>query len=191
LGGLKRRQVLRRVRDWPAESPGAANAWLLLITTKPPSWRDPLILWPEAPPTLGVAHHGFWYPDPLGFWDEIRRWATILVGLVEAGVTSPDALAVTALFHIGEQPDRLQWALSRLQPKVLLFLDEASLATGGLDYEAVAFSIPDPHRAGVEYEGHWGRTAQGLIVGKAPQHPAAHQFYRKPDMDTYLLAAPI
>ncbi|HWI02287.1 MAG TPA: hypothetical protein VNT52_00405, partial [Acidimicrobiales bacterium] len=29
--------------DWPANSPGSLNAWLLLVTTKPPVWRDPVL----------------------------------------------------------------------------------------------------------------------------------------------------
>ena len=62
------------MQGWPPLSPGACNAWLLLVTTKPPQWGDDLVPFPEAPLTLGEPHEGFLYPDPIGFWDEVRRW---------------------------------------------------------------------------------------------------------------------
>ena len=157
LGRLARRAALRRTQGWPADSPGAANAWLLLLTTKPPKWRDPLVLWRDEPPTLGVPHNGFFYPDPLGFWVEVRRWATVLMSGAEPGIKAPEALSVTALLHVGEQPDRVGWALALLRPEVTLFLDEAAWAASALTVDMVPFAIPDPHRAGVAYEGWWGR----------------------------------
>ena len=65
-------------RDWPPYSPGSVNAWLLLVTTKPPSWQDDLVRWEEQPLTLGKAHEGFFYPDPLAFWAEVRKWTVEL-----------------------------------------------------------------------------------------------------------------
>src|SRR5205814_8705280 len=59
-------------------SPGALNAWLLLVTTKPPSWKDRLLVFPESPLSLGAPHEGFFYPDPLGFWAEVRHWVVEL-----------------------------------------------------------------------------------------------------------------
>jgi hypothetical protein len=40
------------------------------------------------------------------------------------------------------------------------------------------------------YEGFWGATADGTVVGKAPQHPAMHNLYRAEDMDRFLASAP-
>jgi hypothetical protein len=183
--------VLKRVEPWPNESPGAANAWLVFVTTKPPKWRDPIMIWPAGPPALGVPHEGFYYPDPIGFWAEVRRWATTLLGLVEPGVSITDALAVSALFHIGEEPSRIAWARLLLQPKVTLFLDEAAWTAASIRAPSVPFSIPDPHRRGVVYEGWWARTDDGTVLGKSPQHPAAHQLYEKREMDRFLGAAPV
>ena len=146
-------------------------------------------MWREEPPTLGVPHNGFFYPDPLGFWTEVRRWATLLVGTAEGGVKTPEALSVTALLHVGERPDRVGWAMQLLRPQITLFLDEASWSASGLTVEPFPFAIPDPHRAGVTYEGWWGRRPDGAIVGKAPQHPAAHSLYRAADIHLYLQAA--
>ncbi len=79
--GRARRALEHPVRDWPPNSPAAINAWLLLATTKPPTWRDNLVPWEDHPPCLGRANEGFYYPDPLGFWAEIRRWALELFQL--------------------------------------------------------------------------------------------------------------
>jgi hypothetical protein len=124
-----------RARDWPPNSPAAINAWLLLVTTKPPTWRDNLVLWEDHPPTLGRANEGFYYPDPLGFWAEIRE-------------------------------------------------------RSGLEVRQVAHHITDPHRRGQVYEGFWGRTPDGRVVGKAPQHPTTHNLYRDADMLGFLRSAP-
>src|SRR5207245_650073 len=43
-GRRARRALLERAGDqWPPYSPGAVNAWLLLVTTKPPAWKDDLV----------------------------------------------------------------------------------------------------------------------------------------------------
>jgi hypothetical protein len=190
LGRRGERAALRRVADWPADSPGAVNAWVLLVTTKPPNWRAPLLLWKEEPPTFGTPHAGFFYPDPLGFWTEVRRWITVLVRSAEPSVGTPDALSVAALVHVGDQPERATWARRALQPSVVLFLDEASWSSAEVAADVTPLVIPDPHRAGVVYEGCWGRTADGVVVGKAPQHPAAHLLYRSADMEQFLRAIP-
>ena len=65
------------------------------------SWRDPLVLWRERPPTLGEPHEGFFYPDPLGFWAEVRRWAGVLFGLVEPDWGLAESLSLTTLLHTG------------------------------------------------------------------------------------------
>ena len=161
------------------------------MTTKPPSWRDPYVLWPSDDPALGDPHPGFFYPDPLGFWSEVRRWSTVLLRLVEPAWAPPEALAVSALLHVGDEPERLAWAQATMAPQVVLFLDEpAATASGltGLDPHRV--TVPDPHRAGQSYEGWWARSG-GQVVGKAPQHPAAHKLYRAADLDGFLQAAPI
>lgn len=173
-----RRRLATAAADWPADSPGAANAWLLLVTTKPPAWRDPYVMWRDAPPTLGEPHEGFFYPDPLGFWAEVRHWATMLTGL-----PTPDALSLTTLIHGAPAH-----ALDLMQPRVVLFLDEPAWQSSGLTTDAVEpCDLPDPYRAGQLYEGWWARTRDGRVVGKSPQHPAAHKLYRRSDMDGFLM----
>jgi hypothetical protein len=138
---------------------------------------------------LGTPHPGFFYPDPLGFWTEVRRWITLLVRSAEPTADTPDAVSVAALVHVGDQPRRAAWARQVLQPAVVLFLDEASWSAAEVEADVVPFVIPDPHRKGVVYEGCWGRTATG-VVGKSPQHPAAHLFYRAEDMEQFLRSVP-
>ena len=182
--------MLRSVEGWPAFSPGAANAWLLLVTTKPPTWRDPLLNFPTAGPVIGEPHEGFFYPDPLGFWAEVRRWTAQLVRERWPQASTPDALSLSAMLHVGEDPTRSAWAQERCHPVVMLFLDEASMATAGFIAPSEQVSIPDPHRPGTSYDGWWA-TIDGVVVGKAPQHPAAHNFYRAADMAAFLKAVPM
>lgn len=153
-------------------------------------WRDPLVTWPHEGPALADPHPGFFYPDPLGFWTEVRRWVTELFRATGPGWETSEALALTALIDVGEDPDRLPWARERLQPRCILFLDEpswraASPETGAL----VSCTVPDPHRPGQGYEGWWGREGSD-IVGKAPQHPATHRLYSAADMDSFLRSMP-
>jgi hypothetical protein len=173
----QRKTLLKRAAGWPPLSPGALNAWLLLVTTKAPVWRDPLVTWSEQPPTLGDAHPGFFYPDPLGFWAEVRRWATVVVNLGMA-----ESLSVTSLLHGAS----LDWALGVMHPRVVLFLDEPAWQATGWDVDAQTHHIADPYRSGKVYEGWWGQREDGLVVGKAPQHPAAHKLYRNADMVEFL-----
>jgi len=184
------RNLMRRVEGWPADSPGVANAWLVLVTTKAPQWRDPFLLWTDEPPAFGTPPAGFFYPDPQGFWQEVRRWVTALVRSAEPGAGTPDALSVSALFHLGDDPGRTAWAIRALDPAVVVFLDEAAWGAAEMDINATPYAIPDPYRAGVTYDGFWGHTPAGLVVGKSPQHPAAHQLYRAQDMDGFLRAIP-
>lgn len=166
-------------------------AWLLLVTTKPPVWRDPLILWDEHPLTLGQPHPNFFYPDPLGFWAEIRKWSVELVHVQAPALAPSDALALTTLLHVGGDEARFGRAMDLCSPRVVLFLDEPSWALSGLDVAKVRHYIDDPHRAKQAYEGFWGQTADGMAVGKAPQHPTTHNLYRWDDMADYLRAAPV
>lgn len=191
IGRFARKSVLRSLRDWPLFSPGAANAWLLLVTTKPPSWRDPLVLWPDGPPTLGTPHEGFFYPDPLGFWREVRRWSTEILSATGRPWAGSDALSVTAMLHANQDAARVSWARERCKPVVTVFLDEAARQTAGDIPSAQLVTIPDPHRPETVYEGWWTKTEAGVIVGKSPQHPASHLLYRQSDMDTYLHAVPL
>ena len=191
MGRFARASLRRRARDWPAHSPGALNAWLLLVTTKPPDWRDNLVVWPDRPPTLGEPHEGFFYPDPLGFWAEVRRWATVLVRLARPDWATPDALAVTTLLHVGDDPTRLEWGRELMRPHVVVFLDEPSWLAAGLEVRQHPHYVPDPHRPQQVYEGFWATTDDGTVVGKAPQHPTTHRLYRAEDMDRYLRAAPV
>ena len=160
------------------------------MTTKPPSWRDPLVLWPEGPPTLGEAHEGFFYPDPLGFWSEVRRWVHELFRLRVPAWGTPEALALTSLLHMGDEADRFARARALCQPRMILFLDEPSLERAGLPaLRREPHFIADPHRSGQVYEGFWAKGGDGVVVGKAPQHPATHNLYRAPDMVGFLRGA--
>ena len=182
---------MRAAEGWPELSPGSVNAWLLLVTTKPPAWRDTLIEWVERPPTLGVAHEGFFYPDPLGFWAEIRHWSTLLVRLAQPGAATADALAVTSLIHVGDKPRRIVHARELMRPRVVLFLDEPAWTASGLHVRQQTHYVPDPHREGQVYEGFWATGDDGTVIGKAPQHPATHKLYRTADMDGFLAACPV
>lgn len=180
-----------RSRAWPDLSPGSLNAWLLLVTTKPPSWRDPLLAFPEQPLAAGHPHEGWFYPDPAGFWSECRRWATVVLRTRQPAWTATEAVSVSALLHLADDPPRLAAAREQCHPAVLLFLDEPALRSARLELAAVeAHHVPDPHRDGQVYQGFWGRLTDGTIVGKAPQHPSAHGFYRAEDMDLFLVACP-
>jgi len=181
-----------RAADWPANSPGSLNAWLLLVTTKPPTWRDPVLTWHDRPLTLGEANESFFYPDPLGFWSEIRRWSQELFRLRYPTWGLAESLALTSLLHVGEDPGRFRTAFDLFAPRVVLFLDEPSWTSSGLAVaKVVNHYIKDPHRAGQVYEGFWGQSAEGVVVGKSPQHPTMHKLYRADDMVGFLRAAPI
>ncbi|MDQ3977962.1 MAG: hypothetical protein M3314_00195 [Actinomycetota bacterium] len=186
-----RKTLLERVGAWPDYSPGAVNAWLLLVTTKPPSWQDTLVPWKERPLTLGEAHENFFYPDPLGFWAEVRTWSLQLVRLQQPTWSTPDALAVTMIVHANDEPGRLKRAMDLCRPHVVVFLDEPSWEQSGLEVSRVPHYIKDPHRPKQVYEGFWGKTPEGLVVGKAPQHPTMHNLYRREDMNSFLRSAPI
>ena len=189
---MARRSLDRRATDWPTHSPGCLNAWLLFVTSKPPTWEDRFVRWEDDPPTLGAPPQGFFYPDPLGFWAEVRRWAVALFALVEPGWRADEALAVTSLLHIGVDSSRLTRAMSIMRPRLVLFFDETAWQSSSLDIgRRVAHHIPDPHREGQFYEGFWGVARDGVVVGKAPHHPAAHKLYRAPDLDDFLRSAPI
>ena len=190
-GRFARRALLKRTVDWPPSSPASANAWLLLVSTKPPDWRDPIIQWRELPPAVGDPHEGFFYPDPLGFWTEVRRWATVIVRRAEPGFSTADALAVTGFLHLAEEVARLKSAIESTQPKVILFLDEQAWSNASLDVKTVRHYIPDPHRQGQVYEGFWGRIEASIVVGKSPQHPAAHRLYDGGEMDGFLRSMPL
>jgi hypothetical protein len=195
VAALKPRAVEKlrgRARGWPPLSPGSVASWLLLVTTKPPQWRDPLLAFPEQPLTAGHPHEGWFYPDPVGFWAEVRRWATLLVRTRQPAWTGTEALAVSALVHLADEPGRFAAARDACRPHVVVFLDEPALQAARLDLvDVVQHQLPDPHRDGQVYQGLWGRhPASGAVVGKAPQHPSAHRLYRSADMDRFLLALP-
>src|SRR3712207_8545203 len=44
----------------------------LFRSTKAPAWQDQVMQWQERPLALGEVNENFFYPDPLGFWTEIR-----------------------------------------------------------------------------------------------------------------------
>lgn len=148
--------------------------------------------WEEEPLTIGTPHHGFFYPDPLGFWAEVRRWAVALVSLVEPAWRADETLSITSLLHIGMDSSRLSRATALMRPRLVVFFDETAWQSSGYAVDRrVAHHIPDPHREGQFYEGFWGVTRDGVTVGKAPHHPAAHKLYRAADLDDYLRSAPV
>lgn len=191
LGRRARNALLKKTHDWPPFSPGAVNAWLLLVTTKPPTWPDPFVAWADAPLTIGTAHEGFFYPDPLGFWPEVRRWSVELLRLQHPNFGTPEALAMTMLLHLGDDRERLTRALALAEPRTILFLDEPSWSRSGLGVDASSHYIGDPHRPKQVYEGFWGHDPGGRVVGKSPQHPATHNLYGASDMTGFLRAAPV
>lgn len=189
---MARRSLEKRAADWPSHSPGAINAWAVFVTSKPPTWEDRFVLWDEQPLTVGTPHHGFFYPDPLGFWSEVRRWAVALFASVEPAWRAEDALSITALLHLGIDPSRLARAIEVMRPRLVLFLDEPAWQSSSLTVERRdVHHIVDPHREGQVYEGFWGVTRDGVVVGKSPQHPAAHKLYRQNEIDTFLRSAPL
>jgi hypothetical protein len=190
LSRRARRRALEEVPPWPADSPGARNAWLLLVTTKPPSWRDPLLPWPEGTLTLGEPHPGFLYPDPIGFWTEVRRWSIELLRVQEPTWSTAECLALTTLVHVGDHAEHLALATTTCRPRITVFLDDPAWQQAALEVAITKLAIPDPHRAGQTYEGWWGTTIDGAVVGKSPQHPTMHRLYRADDLTRWLRAAP-
>lgn len=186
--GWARRRLDKLRGRWPDHSPGSVNAWLLMVTSKAPTWRDPLVVWPDDPPTVGAAHAGLFYPDPLGFWAETRRWAQLLVRQAWPDAAMAGALAVTTVLHGSD----IRWARKTMRPAVILFLDEAAWAESGMAVEhPTPYAMPDPYREGTTYEGFWARLPDGTVVGKSPQHPAAHKLFRAEDIDGFLRAVPL
>ncbi len=195
VGRRERKRLDKAATPWPALSPAARNAWLLLVTTKPPAWRDPLLAFPDGPPTYGEPHPGFFYPDPLGFWAEVRRWVVTLLRRTEPAFGLPEALSLGALVHLGDEPARLAWVRARLDPRLVLFLDEPAWEHARNRGDLVVsrpevHHIPDPHRPGQVYEGFWARAEDGVLVGKSPQHPSTHRLYSASDMDAFLTSTP-
>lgn len=188
--GRARRKLLEAVAGWPHESPGARNAWLLFVTTKSPSWRDALLAWPEGPLTLGEPHPGFLYPDPIGFWTEVRRWAIELLRVHEPSWSTSECLSLTALVHVGERAEHLALATETCRPRITVFLDEPAWQSAALDLPTERLAVPDPHRPGQVYEGWWATTSDGRVVGKSPQHPTMHRLYRAEDLADWLHRAP-
>lgn len=162
-----------------------------MVTTKAPEWQDRFIPWKDSPLTLGQPHEGFFYPDPIGFWAEVRKWSVALLRLVEPEWTSAEALSLTTLLHMEDDVSRFDAALEVCRPGLVLFLDEASWERSGLEVRRVAHHIADPYRRGKVYEGFWGRTPDGIVVGKSPQHPTMHNLYRAEEMTDFLRAAPV
>ena len=190
LSKRARRKLIDGVGGWPTFSPGARNAWLLLVTTKSPTWHEALIPWPEGPLTFGEPHDGFLYPDPIGFWGEVRRWSIELFRAHERSWSTAECLALTTLVHVGDEPDHLGLAVDTCRPRLIVFLDEPAWGAAALDVVTTPLAVPDPHRAGQTYEGWWGTTEDGTVVGKSPQHPTMHRLYRAEDLTDWLQRAP-
>lgn len=166
------------------------NAWLLLVTQSAPVWRDPLLELEEQPPTWGEPHPTFFYPDPLGFWTEVRRWSVELLRIIEPQWGRIEALSVTALIHAGDDADRVARAMVSCWPRMVLFLDDASFALAGLDFARDVHRVTDGRRPGAVHEGFWGHGPDGTTIGKAPRHPTEHDRARVDEMLAFLRAAP-
>ncbi|MGH9004699.1 MAG: hypothetical protein ACRDYV_16365, partial [Acidimicrobiia bacterium] len=124
---------------------------------------------------------------------EVRRWVKELFLPYQPAWSVGEMLAVTTLVHVGDEPERFHRAAGLSDPRVILFLDEPSIQRAGQGVEVARKEphfITDPHRAGQVYEGFWGRRADGVVVGKSPQHPATHNLYRSDDMLGFLRSAP-
>ncbi len=164
----------------------------MLLASKPPTGDDPLLPWHEGTLTLGEAHLGFFYPDTLGYLAEVRRWITELVGAAAPGWRTPEALSVSALAHVGDDATAVAVVLATCRPAVVLCLDDGAWRLANLTpTRTAAHHVPDPHRPGKVYQGLWGTTADGTVIGKSPQHPAAHRFYRADDLSGFLRAIPL
>jgi hypothetical protein len=116
----------------------------------------------------------------------VRRWSVDALRVAEPGWDASEALAVTALVHIGADAAALDVAMRTCRPRLVLFLDEPAWQRANWSITARAHHIRDPHRDGQVYEGFWGRRDDGTIVGKAPQHPTMHRFYRPSEMSHFL-----
>lgn len=130
----------------------------------------------------------------MGFWAEVRRWTVELFRLHQPRWGATEALALTTLLPAAGQPERVTRAVGAFDARVVLFLDEPSWAASGasLDVvEQVPHYITDPHRPKQVYEGFWAVRGDGTVVGKSPQHPAAHNLYRAEDILGYLRSAPV
>ena len=91
-------------------------------------WRDPLVTWQDRPLSLGTPNQGFYYPDPMGFWAEVRKWAVELFRLRHPRWGATEALALTTLLPAASHPDRVARAVDAFEPRLVLFLDEPSWA---------------------------------------------------------------
>ena len=101
-----------------------------------------------------------------------------------------ESLSLTTLVHVGADVTPLAVAQELCRPRLIVFLDEPAWQSAAIEVATTPFSVPDPHRAGQVYEGWWGTTASGSVVGKAPQHPTMHRLYRAEDLTAWLRAAP-
>ena len=188
--------LTERVGDWPPNAPGSLNAWLLLVTTKEPVWRDPLVTWQDRPLSLGTPNQGFYYPDPMGFWAEVRKWVVALFRLRHPRWGATEALALTTLLPAANQPDRVARAVDAFEPRLILFLDEPSWAASRAllnGAEQVPHYITDPHRPKQVYEGFWsaaGRRGGGRQVTPAPGHPQPLPRRRHPGVPAVGAGAP-
>jgi len=121
----------------------------------------------------------------------VRKWSVELVRQVEPEFGTAEALSVAALLHMDDDARRFNDAVEILRPGLVLFLDEASWENSGLEVRRAPHHITDPHRAGKVYEGFWGQTPTGMVVGKSPQHPTMHNLYRADDMLAFLRSVPL
>ena len=110
-----------------------------------PSWRDPLHPWVERPLTIGEPHEGFLYPDPIGFWDEVRRWAVELFRLHQPAWSTSESLSLTTPRARRRRPRAARVRAQRLcQPRMIVFLDEPAWQSAAIDVATTPFRCRTP-----------------------------------------------
>ena len=191
LRGRARKKVLARTPPWPPDSPGSCNAWLLFVTTKPPSWRDPAR-------TRGRSGRSPSASRTRASSTPTRSGSGTRCG---AGPSSCSGSQQPDLEHRRE-PVAHDPRARRLRPRPARGRSEpvpaahdrvprrAGLAVGGArgGHHAVLRARPPP--AGRCTRAGGARPPTGAVVGKSPQHPTMHRLYRAEDLTAWLRAAP-
>ncbi len=115
----------------------------------------------------------------------------VLVGQA-GGVGSDSSLGVAALANPGLSGQGIGEILKVCQPRVILYLDqESERSSPRKATNPTPISIHNPYHLDQSYRGWWSSEPDGVILGKAPQHPAAHRLYSKDSLTTFLAALPV
>ena len=177
------RSSMRAAADWPPDSPGALNAWLLLVTTKAPrgATRTSSGATPRPPSARRTRASSTPTRSASGPRSGTGRRRSSAWPITEA-------LSVTTLLH-GDGT----WMGARARcARVVLFLDEPAWNAAGISGETALTPHADPRSRSAPARSTRAGGARPVtaIVGKAPQHPAAHKLYRRSDIDGFLRSIP-